>query len=118
MVTRSYDHEYSCVSCTGASKHSFINKETITVIIGDESKPDITPVLADGSCAVILRYAELTVEVLNDYKLGPLFSKGSNWTERGNYGMAELLLKVQDQGGKVIFFYRSGTELVEGLPDL
>ena len=68
MVTRSYDHEYSCVSCTGASKHSIFNKETITVIIGDESKPDITPVLADGSCAVILRYAELTEAITMEWQ--------------------------------------------------
>ena len=35
MVTRSYDHEYSCITCTGGSnKQSIFNKENITVIIG------------------------------------------------------------------------------------
>ena len=34
-------------------------------------------------------------------------------TQMGNYGIAELLVKIQDQGKRINLFVLSGTELVE-----
>ena len=56
MVTKSYDQKYKCITCTGDRKHSIFDKESITVIVGDESSRDTLPVMADGSCAAILKY--------------------------------------------------------------
>ena len=67
MVTRSYDHEYKFITCTSDSKHSIFDKENITVIIGDESMPDTSPVMAEGSCAAILRYGGMTIVAFNFY---------------------------------------------------
>ena len=55
MVTRSYYHKYNSITCTIDSKHSIFDKKNITLIIGDESMPDAATVMADGSCAAILR---------------------------------------------------------------
>ena len=90
----------SALLVLGIANTVFFDKENITVIVGNESMLDTLPVM--------------TVEVFNFYIQGPLYSQGKLWTQRGKYGIAELLFKIQDQGKRIYLFVLSGTELVEG----
>ena len=39
--------------------------------------------------------------VFNFYILGPLSTQGKTWTKKGNYVIAEWLVKIQDQGKRL-----------------
>ena len=41
---------------------------------------------------------------------------GRNWQGLGNYGIKDLLVKIQEMGKKIYLFVLSGTEVMEGGP--
>ena len=66
-------------------------------ILGNEHPPDSLPKLADGTCAFILRFFSMTIEVLNCYTVHPFSVKD------------ELLMKIQSMGKRLNLFIVSGT---------
>ena len=72
--------------------------------------------MADGSCALVVRLCNITIEELNFYVLGPINNFGGNWENLKSFGISELLLKCNDMGKRVFLSVVSGTECVEGGP--
>ena len=112
--TRSYTHDYKCASCP--SKHSVLAPDTITILLADQHTPDSMPPNADGSCTLIVRLFNITIEELCFLSLGPLNNKGANWEGWKSFGVSELLLKCLDLGKRVFLSVLSGTEAVDGGP--
>ena len=56
------------------------------------------------------------MENLNISDLGPLSSHGRIWQGLGNYGIRELIVKIQEMGKKIYLLFLSGTKVVEGGP--
>ena len=65
----------------------FDRGENITIIIGHQFMPDTFPVMAEGTCASIIRFHGLMMGNLNFYFLGPLSAHGRNWHGLVNYGI-------------------------------
>ena len=76
-ATRSYTRDYKCASCP--NRHSVLAADTITVVLGDQHCPESMPPMADGSCALVVRLCNITIEELNFYVLGPINNFGGNW---------------------------------------
>ena len=76
-TTRSYTHDYKCASCP--NRHSVLAPDTITILLADQHAPDSMPPNADGSCTLIVRLFNITIEELCFLSLGPLNNKGANW---------------------------------------
>ena len=72
--------------------------------------------MADGSCALIVRLFNISIEELCFFSLGPLNNLGGNWEGWKSFGISELLLKCLDLGKRVFLSVLSGTEAVEGGP--
>ena len=74
------------------------------------------PPMADGSCALIVRLFNISIEELCFFSLGPLNNLGGNWEGWKSFGISELLLKCLELGKRVFLSVLSGTEAVEGGP--
>ena len=74
------------------------------------------PPNADGSCTLILRLFNITLEDLCFLSLGPLDDRGANWEGWRAFGVSELLIKCLDLGKRVFLSVLSGTEAVDGGP--
>ena len=88
--------------------------DTITVVLGDQHCPESMPPMADGSCALMVRLSNITLEEMNFYVFGAINNFGVNWENLKSFGISELLLKLNDLGKRVFLSVVSGTECVEG----